>query len=167
MYLGYSPLIQRYSRGIYGLRGANVSTAEIEELRKRVEKETQTRIRAFAQNRVLLDFGRTNEGHIWIGYKLSASTVSSGVVTTPGSIQKYVNGEFPLFSADKINMGILKSGKGSTWGLGPFFRRRGAEPKDFMVLLYDLTTKKATVELGDEDIIEHFASSGERIDQSI
>jgi len=158
MYLGASPVIQRYSRGIYGLRGANVSAAKIEELRKRVEAETQTRIRAFAQNRVLLDFGRTNEGHIWIGYRLSASTVSSGVVTTPGSIQKYVDGEFPFFSADKINMGTLKSSNGSTWGLGSFFRRRGAEPGDYMLLTYDLNRKSVSVELGDEGILESVSS---------
>jgi len=160
MYLGSSPLIQRYSRGIYGLRSAKVSAAEIEELRKRVEEETQIKIRAFAQNKVLLDFGRTDEGHIWIGYRLSASTISNGVVTTPGSLQKYVDGEFPLFSADKINMGTLKSSNGSTWGLGPFFRRRGAEPGDYMLLTYVLNRKSVSVELGDEGILESVSSLG-------
>lgn len=158
MYLGASPMIQRYSRGIYGLRGANVSAAEIEKLRKRVEEETQIRIKAFAQNKVLLDFGRTSEGNIWIGYKLSDSSVISGIVTIPSSIQKYIVGEFPLFSADEINMGTLKSNNGNTWGLKPFFRRRGAEPGDYMLLMYDLNRKSVSVKLGDEDILESVSS---------
>lgn len=158
MYLGASPLIQRYSRGVYGLRGANVPSTAIEQLRKKVEKETQIRARTFAQNKVLLDFGRTNEGTIWIAYKLSNNSVSSGVVTTPGPMQKYLTGEFSLYSADEIHMGSLKSNQGSTWGLSPYFRRRGAEPGDSMLLLYNINSKKVSVKLGDEDIFDRFVS---------
>lgn len=157
MYLGASPLIQRYARGVYGLRGAEVSATTIEQLRKKVELETSTRTKEGFTSRVLQDYGRTPEGHIWIAYKLSDNSVHSGVITVPGSVQKYLEGEFALYSADKIHMGTLKTRNGSAWGLGPFFRRRGAEPRDCMLLEYNLHKKTVSAELGDEDLLERFS----------
>lgn len=156
VYLGYSPLIQRYSRGVYGLRGANVAASDIKQLMTKVEIENQARAISVSQSKVLLDYGRTTEGKIWVIYRLSDNSIYSGVITTPGPMKKYLNVEFPLYSTDGICMGALKSNQGSTWGLGPFFRRRGGEAGDYMLLLYDLELTKVTAELGDEDLLDRF-----------
>ncbi|MDX8411270.1 MAG: DNA-directed RNA polymerase subunit alpha C-terminal domain-containing protein [Mariprofundaceae bacterium] len=158
MYLGSSPLIQRFSRGVYGLRGAGVSIATIEQLRKKVETEGHTRALAIDKHRVLVDYGWTSKGKIWVSYKISESSVFSGVMSTPGKMRQYLDGEFDLYSADKEPVGKLCASQGKTWGLGPFFRRRGCEPGDFMIVLYDLKTRLAVAEIGDEDLIDRFTA---------
>ena len=156
IYIGYSPLIQRYARGVYGLRGAKVSSGVIDQLRKRVERELRHRAKSTGTNRVLIDYGHTEGGNIWIVYKLSSNAIFSGVITTPGPLQKYLNGEFRLFSADGARMGTIKSNKGSTWGMGPFFSRRGAEENDYLAIVFDLSSRKATAELGTEELLDRF-----------
>lgn len=156
IYIGYSPLIQRYARGVYGLRGAKVSSGVIDQLQKKVERNLRQRVKSTGTNRALIDYGHTEAGKIWIVYKLSSNSIFSGVVTTPGPLQKYLNSEFKLFSADGALMGTIKSNKGSTWGLGSFFSRRGAEENDYLALVFDLTSSKATAELGSEELLDRF-----------
>lgn len=159
IYIGYSPLIQRYSRGVYGLRGARVSVSHIESLRKKVEKSTKEKARLLNTSRVLIDYGRSTDGTFWVIYRLSSNTIFSGVLTTPSPLKKYIHGEFNLYSADGALMGIIKSNNGSTWGLGSFFSRRGAEENDHLILIYDISSRAAKAELGTEELLDRFTEN--------
>ena len=156
IYIGYSPLIQRYSRGVYGLRGARVSPSSIESLRRKVQASARDRAISPNKNKVLIDYGQSKDGAFWIVYRLSSNTIFSGVLTTPGPFKKYIDGEYDLYSADGAPMGKIKSRNGTTWGLGAFFSRRGAEEKDYLALIYDTERRIVTAELGAEEILDRF-----------
>jgi hypothetical protein len=48
--------------------------------------------------------------------------------------------------------------------IGPFFRRRGGETGDHLLVLIDLTTRQATLDLGDETLFEEYQGTDESED---
>lgn len=149
-YLSFSPLIARYAPGVYGLRGADVSPPDIQRLIPKIERK----------HRVLLDHG-WKDGKIWIEYCISESMLKSGVTTLPASIRKFVMGVFELYSDDGSEMGVLSTKGSSVWGLGPFFRRRGGEAGDHLLLVFDLKNHTAKVMLGDKSLSVAFRGNVE------
>ena len=156
IYLDYAPFIQRFSRGVYGIRGAETPAVEVEQIKKSVVIEYRNNAQAANLNRVLLDHGWGKDGKIWVAYKLSENTIRNGVITMPGQLKQYLDGEFNLYSLDGASMGVLNSNNGRTWGLSPFIKRRGGEVEDYLILLYDLLGKKVTAELGNEEILDKY-----------
>lgn len=143
MYLQYSPIIERYSKGVYGLRGAEIPPGAIASL---TPKRRSTR--------VLKDFGWTNDGRIWLGYRLSKALVSNGVPSIPAAMKDFLQGEFQIKAPDGSRFGTFVSRETGAWGLGPFLRRRGAEANDFLVLVLNLSTREAVPYLGDESLLD-------------
>jgi hypothetical protein len=146
VYLDYSPIICRYAPGVYGLRGAPIQPGVVEQL---APKRTHTR--------VLVDHGWTKDGHVWIGYRLSPSLISSGVFTVPAGLRGILDGQYPLSTSDDVQVAtlVVQSENCSAWGLSPFFRRRGGEPGDYLLLRFDLKTSSAEASLGDETLLEN------------
>ncbi|MGQ0763337.1 MAG: DNA-directed RNA polymerase subunit alpha C-terminal domain-containing protein [Acidobacteriota bacterium] len=145
MYLQYSPVLNRYATGVYGLRGATVSSAEIQALIPKIQR-----------GRVVKDYGWTASGQIWIAYEISEPMMSSGVATLPAGISRYVEGKFSLKTEDGLTVGTLAAGPANVWGFGPLFRRRGGEPGDHLILIIDSTRRQATVMIGDTGLLDIF-----------
>lgn len=145
LYLGYSALITKHSRGVYGLRGAEVSPGLVESLRIRS-----------GRGRVLKDAGWTSSGEVWIAYQLSGSSVASGVCSVPAAFREAIQGDFALYSGEGSPIGTLSTNDTSVWGLRPLFSRRGAEEGDFLVLLFNLSSRSVSARLGDETVLDEF-----------
>lgn len=145
VYLDYSPVVERYARGVYGLRGAKIGPSVVESL-----------IRKTRRSRVLKDYGWVDDGNIWLGYRISESMISSGVFGIPSSIKPWLKGDFDLKASDGASVGTVVSGESGAWGLGPFFRRRGGEPGDYLAMLFDLGNRQVTVSIGDETLMDNF-----------
>jgi len=145
VYIDNSPVITRYARGVYGLRGANISPGLVDSLKP---KRTH--------GKVLQDYGWTEKDEIWIGYRLSESVIFNGVCSIPAAMQQFINGDFKLKPNDGSIVGNLVARDNSAWGIGPILRRKGAEENDYMVLVFDLSLKTATIYLGDESLLEKF-----------
>ena len=141
VYLGYSPILARYAPGVYGLRGAQVSAGEVQAL-----------IPPRVRSQVLQDHGWTAEGDIWIAYKMSASTVASGVLGVPGALRAVLKGPYELRAEGGDPVGTLTI-RESMWGVSPFFRRRGVEAGDYIVLQIALSEKTATIVSGAEELL--------------
>lgn len=154
-YLKYSPVIMKYAIGVYGLRGVQVLPGVIESLKPDFRQR---------QGRVLMDYGWTLEGKVWIGYKISEAMIKSGVVGVPGAIKRFVAGEFILKTEDGLQIGRLVARDSNAWGLGTFFRRRGGEVGDYLVILIDQAIKEATVYIGDENLLDEFQPGDESIE---
>jgi len=148
MYLGYSPIISKYAPGVYGLRGSQVLLSDIESIKPQ---------RKF--KKMLADYGWTSDGKIWIVFHLSASAITSGVLTIPSVMTKYLNSHYVLKVADNSLIGPLTVKKYSCWNLRPLFKRRGGEPDDYLVLVFDNTSKEAIAHIGDADLLYHFQSA--------
>ena len=144
-YLSYSPILTKFTDGVYGLRGAKVDPGLISSL-----KSTSTR-----QKR-LIDFGWTSDRMIWIGLKISENMILTGVFTIPARMKRFIHGEFILITADGTILGNLHVKDGSAWSLKQLFQRRGGEPDDFLVLTFDTIRKEAIAYIGDENLLDDF-----------
>jgi hypothetical protein len=145
-YLTYSPIIARYAPGVSGLPGAEVSPGFVESLISRQRKP----------GRVLKDYGWTADGGIWLGYRLSQAMLTSGVFTVPSSMKPFVKGQFILKDNDNSRIGSVVVKENGAWGLGPFFKRRGGEPGDSLVILFNLAAHEAAVRIGDASLFYDF-----------
>jgi hypothetical protein len=136
--LSYSPVIARYERGVYGLRGAQVPpglAASMVATRK--------------QPRVLTDYGWLPDGRIFLSYKLSGGALANGIVSVPAGLKSHLQGEFGLLTSDGQSAGLVVIKDTQAFGLGPFFRRRGGEPGDLFKIVFDMKLKLASVHLGE------------------
>jgi hypothetical protein len=143
-YLTYSPIIARFARCVYGLRGTEVPPGSAESL---VVERTRAR-------RVLADYGWLEDGKIFLTYKLSSGTLANGVVSVPSGMKQYLLGAHELRVVDGAPIGRLVVKDSQAWGLGPLFSRRGGEPGDSLRILFDLKTKTAFAELGQASVEE-------------
>jgi hypothetical protein len=146
VYLDYSPILVRHAPGVYGLRGASTSPAEVEHLRSKSRP-----------GKVLVDYGWTPDGRIWMGYRLSNSMILTGVFSVPAAFRQFIQGEFSLRTAEGQVLGKIKSAGDRAWGLGTLFRRLGGEQDDYLVLIFDLAGRQTTSLLGDTQLIDDFA----------
>jgi Sigma-70, region 4 len=144
VYLTYSPVIERFAPGVYGLRGAQVTAAEVDAL-----------IPPHARTQVLQDHGWTDDGDIWVAYRISPASERSGVLGTPGALKPVVQGEFELSAEDGRRVGTVVV-EDNMWGLSPFFRRHGIEAGDYVVLRFALRERTATIHAGSNDLLLRF-----------
>lgn len=148
VYLDYSPVIARYARGVYGLRGAPIPPGLVEDLKISYRRK----------GKVLIDFGWTPEGTVWIGYKLSEGAFASGVLSAPSALSEVLAGEYPMSARDGSPVGTLVVKGSSAWGFGPLFRRRGGEPGDYLLLEIDPSARRATAQLGEASLLSDYVT---------
>lgn len=145
-YLGASPIIARLGPSIYALRGASVPPGTVEALIPATRR----------RGTVLVDYGWQRDGAIWLAYALSDRMVRQGSAYVPAPMRRFIAGDYELAGADGSGFGKLTLRQGYLAGLLPFFRRRGGEPGDNLVLVICPTTQGATVHIGDPGILEEF-----------
>ena len=83
MNLSNSPIISRFARCVYGLRGTEISPGQAEAVPVQLRK-----------TRVLSDYGWTKDGKIFLSYKLSSGTLANGIVSVPAGMKKHLSGAY-------------------------------------------------------------------------
>jgi hypothetical protein len=145
-FVSWSPVIAQFGHSVYGLLGADVSENQVAELHaKRRASRTN--------HRVLDRHGRTDDGRVWLSYRLSKAASTYAVITIPASLRDVVNGRFQFVDHDGREIGTLATKDGRAWGLGAFLRKHDAKIGDHIILTLDLEKRLATVtwdERGDE-----------------
>jgi hypothetical protein len=142
VYLGYSPIIARYAPGVYGLRGARVTAAEVSAL-----------IPPRVRTQRLIDHGWTEDGRVWVAYRVSVAAVTAGVLTLPAALKGLVGGTYQLVTEQDHAVGSITAKGSAIWGVGPFFRRWGVEEGDYVVLTLDVQKRRATIASGTEELL--------------
>jgi len=140
-FVSWSPVIVQLGHSVYGLLGAEVSQRQVDELM------AVRRAKRLA-HRVLDSHGRTEDGKVWLSYRLSKAASTYAVITVPAALKKVVRGRFSLLSPEGEKIGTLATKDGRAWGLGAFLRERGARIGDHIVLTLDLERRTATVSMG-------------------
>jgi hypothetical protein len=140
-FLASSPVIAQYCHSVYGLLGAAVSPAWIKSL---VARHRAARTPA----RVLDRHGETDDGRIWLAYRLSKAASTYAVITVPAALKDVVKGKFDLLTADGRRVGVLAAKDGRAWGLGAFLRQQKAKINDYMVVTLDLDKREAVIAVG-------------------
>jgi hypothetical protein len=138
-FVSWSPVIAQYGHSVYGLLGAETSAEQV----RQVAVRRRARRRA---HRVLDGHGRTDDGKVWLSYRLSKAASTYAVITIPSALKSQVRGRFTLLDADGRPVGTLATKDGRAWGLGAFLRRRGAKINDLILLTLDLRRRTAMVE---------------------
>lgn len=147
VYLGYSPIIERYAPQVYGLRGADIPPGLAESLVPKAKRK-----------RNVQDHGWTKGGEVWIAYRLTDNMIHSGVIGVPAAIKQFVEGEFALSSEEGAHVGTLVAKNTLAWGIGPFFRRRGGEAGDTLLLVVSPASRSATAYIGNEELLDNAAA---------
>lgn len=137
-FIACSPVIVQYGPSVYGLIGAKVSPEAVESLVARSRAERGPR-------RVLDGHGCTQDGRIWLSYRLSKAASTYAVITVPAALKELVCGKFELFSAEGRSVGVLAAKDGRAWGLGAFLRQQGARIDDCVLVTLDLQRRQAVI----------------------
>jgi hypothetical protein len=137
-FVSWSPVIAQYGHSVYGLLGAKVPSKQVDAL---LAKRRENR----ANRRVLDCHGMTEDGKVWLRYRLSKAASTYAVITVPAALKKVVQGRFEFVAPDGRQLGTLATKDGRAWGLGAFLRRQGARIGDHILLTLDLKTRTATV----------------------
>ena len=142
-FVSWSPVIAQFGHSIYGLLGAEVTGSEIKALlaQRRAKRLT---------HRVLDDHGWTDDGKVWLAYRLSKAASTYAVITIPAALKKVVQGRFELLGTDAEPIGTLATKDGRAWGLGALMRQRDAQVGDYVVVTLDLQQRTAIVTLGED-----------------
>lgn len=148
LYLSQSPIITKYANGIYGLRGAKIPPGYLASMVSKKERK-----------KILQDYGWTNDRRIWVALKLSNNTITSGVFSAPSAMKQYLQGSYKLKTADNDLLGDLSVKENMGWSLKPFFRRKGAEEGDDVVIVFDIRSRDAIIYIGDIDLLDDFSQS--------
>lgn len=144
VYLTYSPILERYAPGVFGLRGAPVTAAEVDAM-----------IPQRVRHQVLQDHGWTEDGSLWAAFRISPAAESTGILGAPAAVRSVAGGSFELFAEDESLVGTLVIEQ-NMWGLSPFFRRWGVEAGDMVVIVLDLTTRQARISVGTDELLLRF-----------
>lgn len=139
-FLAWSPVIAQLGHSVYGLLGSNATARQLKALsaKRRAER---------LAHRVLEDHGRTEDGRVWLKYRLSKAASTYAVITIPAALKEVVRGRFQLLGEDGKPIGTLATKDGRAWGLGAFLRQQGAQMDDAIVVFLDLEGRTATVTL--------------------
>jgi hypothetical protein len=146
VYLTYSPILERFAPGVFGLRGAKITAAEV-----------QAMIPPHVRHQVLLDHGWTNDGLLWVAFHVSPAAAQTGIFGTPAAIGAVAKGSYQLSSEDNHPVGTLVIEQ-AIWGLSPYFRRWGVESGDYVVIALNLDTKQASIATGSEELLLKYQS---------
>lgn len=142
VYSTYSPVVEHLGTDIWALRGIQVSPAAVDAL--------QQANAARPRERVIEDYGWNEDGALWVAARVPRR-LGSVVIGIPSSIAHYVaERRFPARADDGSEAGtIAVSDGGTSWGYGPFLRRRGADEGDTLSIQFDLAAGEAVLKLGD------------------
>ena len=142
-FVACSTVIKHFGHSVYGLIGTNVLDKEMESLVAR-HKARRSPLR------VLDSHGRTEDGQIWLTYRLSKAASTYAVVTIPAALKDSVTGKFRLLTSDGHEVGTLATKNGRAWGLGAFLRQRAARIDDRVTLTLDLDVRTAVISIDGE-----------------
>jgi hypothetical protein len=142
----YSPILDHPAMNVWCLRGHDADPARLEALLAAVA----TRPR----RRRMLAYGWDDDGKLRLTVEIPS--VTGPVLGIPSAIARYLAGrQFDAQTLEGMPTGtVVINEEGSSWGYGPFLRRRGAEVGDVMTLKFDLVTRSVTLSLGDDTALD-------------
>jgi hypothetical protein len=152
-YITYSPIICRLVREVYTLVGADVPPGIVEHISERSVRVP-----------VVIGHGWTDDGRIWVSYRLNASNVRSGVFSLPSALKELLRGQFSIQSLGTGSRAIILAEGDRLTGLHRLIAIRGGQPDDVIVVTFDLRRGSAELRFGEEENgVSNEAGTDERL----
>jgi hypothetical protein len=144
--LSYASWISKYAVGVYGFRGLAIGPEVVASLIRKSERARTNR-----------DYGWTRDGRIWLAQELSRNVLDTGVFSVPAGMRPHLLGNFDMRDGSGTEIGRVRITEDGCWGLSPLFSRRGGEPGDVLLLVFDPSRKQVTARLGGRDLFDQVA----------
>ncbi len=137
----FSPILDHPAINVWCLRGHDVDPAAVEALREIVATRKRPRR--------ITGYDWEEDGTLSV--TAVVRNISSPVIGIPGAVSRYVAGRrFLAVTQDGSRVGtVVVDGGGTSWGYGPFLRRRGAESGDVLTIRFDLAAERVALVLAD------------------
>ena len=148
IYLSFSPLITRLSRGIYCLVGSAVNPGEIEAIERKRRGESKSP-----------EYGWTSDGKLWCACPLARIAIHSGGMRLPQFVSDLVDGEWSIVKSDSEPIGSLKVKNNFIVGLRKPLYENGAEPGDLCLFIFDTGCRRVELQLGGPDIVDRITEN--------
>jgi hypothetical protein len=148
IYLSFSPLITRLSRGIYCLIGSAVNPGQIEAIERQRRGESKT-----------LEYGWASDGKLWCACPLSRIAIHSGAMRLPQFVSNLVEGEWPIVHGNKEPSQSLKIKNAFIVGLRKPLYENGAEPGDLCLFVFDIGRRSVELQLGGPDLVDRITDN--------
>ncbi len=137
-YLTYSPIVCRLAREVYCLVGAEIPPGTIEGISKITPRGP-----------VLIGHSWTEDGRVWISYRLNTANLRSGQFTLPASLKGIIRGEYFVQSSGTGTQSKILAEGDRLIGLHRPIVIRGGEVNDTIVVTFDLRLLKAELRFDD------------------
>jgi hypothetical protein len=111
-----------------------------------VEEVSQSTVRG----PVLVDHGWTDDGRVWISYRLNASNLRSGVFSLPAGLRGKVAGSYFIQSSGTGARSVIVAENDRLTGLHRPIAIRGGESDDVIVVTFDLHHASAELQFGEK-----------------
>ncbi len=85
---------------------------------------------------------------MWVAIELTSAALVTGIVTLSSNIRALVAGRHAIRTEDGELFGTLTVSERGAWGLINLFRRRGGEPGDVLVLMFNHATGEVMARIG-------------------
>jgi hypothetical protein len=145
--LSYSTLITRFGSGVYGLVGARPPPGLIDEI-----QASRTVVPGG-----VIDRGWMANGELWLAYRLSDSSLETGIIGFPAALRDLLMADYNLQLDGMGQFGQLTFQGSQAWGLRPALLAAGAEAGDCIAIRLNRKTREAVIRVGDESLVDEFA----------
>lgn len=137
-FIACSPVITQCGHSVYGLLGTKITADEVKSMlaERRAER---------APTRVLHDYGHTDDGRVWLSYRLSKAASTYAVITVPAALKQVIQGKYRLLAADGRTVGTLAAKDGRAWGLGAYLRGQDVRLHDEVTVTFDSRSRDAVI----------------------
>lgn len=139
-FVACSPVVEQFGHSVYGLVGTAATPEQIDTF---IAQRRSQRIPA----KVLDSHGQTDDGKVWLSYRLSKAASTYAVITVPAALKEIVHGRFRLLGPRGEHVGTLAAKDGRAWGLGAFLRQQHAQTGDTVTITLDLARREAAIVL--------------------
>lgn len=146
--VSYSSLIRQIERGVYALVGQEPDATTVADLQR-------------SNGRVpggVRDTGWTAGGEFWLAATISSATLETGVIGVPRVAHAHMHDSYDLIGVSGDRLGDLTFRNGSLWSIRAAIVELGAEAGDAMVIRFDVATRVARVEVGDDSLIDRYVA---------
>ena len=143
IYRSGSPLVLQLTPGVYSLVGAAIPPGLVEELaaKSRVTKR-------------LSEHGWDKEGRLWCAVGLSRAVITTGSIALIASVANLVQDEWTITLPDGTNPGTANCNGIFLSRLRKAFSYLGAEPGDFVLFEFDLSSRAMTMRIGGRELMD-------------
>jgi hypothetical protein len=141
--LSYASWISKYANGVYGFRGLDVGPEIVASLIPKADRHSTAK-----------DYGWRPDGRIWLAFELTPGMINNGVFSVPAGLRTQILDDFEMRDENGLAIGRLRVTEHGCWGLLRLFSRRGGEPGDVLLLVFDPSRKQVEARLGGKDLFD-------------